>query len=264
LDELPAYRRDYLLWRLTVRGSYTVEDVERIVRNHAGQPCVERTGLSLVEVARLGDDGRYHLWHEGKLQCATLRARGMPQVGRHRMSCTWWLDGEQRRRTTVSHPPDRELHYRSVDWTVELLDEQLHPADVAPRLRCPASTQTWPRYTAATTPVARLRARLITEFGPACFTCGWVADCVDHAYDDPGSDTGCAAGYVRGWLCGSCNTRVDLCPHQVGECPYADYLADPPARHLALRYPNRGRRRQRAISEPRNPGEPRPEVGRGE
>ncbi|GAB3436363.1 endonuclease domain-containing protein [Actinophytocola sediminis] len=256
LDELPTYRRDYLLWRLTVRGPHTVEDVERFVRAQAGRPCVERTRLSLVEVARLGDDGRYHLWHEGKLQCSTTRTRGKPGVGRHRMSCTWWFDGKQQRRSTVSHPPDRELHRRTVDWTVELLDEQLCPADVAPLLRCPASTRTWPRYAGATTPVARLRARLITEFGPACFTCGWVADCVDHDHDD-------GTGYVRGWLCSTCNNRVDLCPHQVGECPYADYLAEPPARHLAMRYPNRGRR-QRILSEPRNLGELRPAECRGE
>jgi hypothetical protein len=67
--------------------------------------------------------------------------------------------------------------------------------------------------------------------GPACFTCGEVADCVDHDHE---------TGYVRGWLCVTCNTRVDQCPHVVGQCPYADYLAAPTAADLGLRYPNRG------------------------
>jgi hypothetical protein len=127
-----------------------------------------------------------------------------------------------------------------VTWTVELLNEQLSPADVAPRLRCPASPRLWPRYAGATTPIARLRAQLIAEFGPACFTCGEAADCVDHDHE---------TGYVRGWLCVTCNTRVDQCPHLAGQCPYADYLAAPPALHLALRYPNRGRPRLAEIRE---------------
>jgi hypothetical protein len=45
-------------------------------------------------------------------------------------------------------------------------------------------------------------------------------------------------GAVRGLLCRYCNTHIDSCCHPAG-CPWADYLNQPPAAALALRYPDR-------------------------
>jgi hypothetical protein len=43
-------------------------------------------------------------------------------------------------------------------------------------------------------------------------------------------------GLVRGLLCGYCNTNIDGCLH-ISRCVWADYLNNPPAASLKLRYP---------------------------
>ncbi|MEU4607471.1 endonuclease domain-containing protein [Kribbella sp. NPDC023972] len=69
---------------------------------------------------------------------------------------------------------------------------------------------------------------MVDASGPGCATCAdpWAVK-IDHDH---------LTGLVRGYLCGSCNTVVDLCRHLCG-CRFADYLANPPALPLRLVYP---------------------------
>ncbi|MET9263691.1 endonuclease domain-containing protein [Amycolatopsis sp. NPDC004079] len=104
-------------------------------------------------------------------------------------------------------------------------------ADIPCRLphRFPTVKPAW----SSATPVGKIRSRLLEAFGPMCAICVVnEAAVVDHDHE---------TGLCRGLLCYSCNKWVDLCPHPC-RCPYADYLTDPPARLLGIRYPNRGRK----------------------
>jgi hypothetical protein len=69
---------------------------------------------------------------------------------------------------------------------------------------------------------------LISEFGAVCHACRLRPGIfVDHDH---------FSGIVRGLLCVHCNTHVDECAHASG-CPWADYLNDPPAARMKIRYP---------------------------
>lgn len=149
-----------------------------------------------------------------------------------------WGDGHRYRiqAPAGARGPEHELvrgaaGERVAGWLVRLTDTVAGPGLVPVRKRCPDDTNWhshWPGYPGANTPTGRLRARLVRAFGPACSTCReqWGTH-VDHDH---------FSGRVRGLLCGGCNSYVDECPHGSG-CAYADYLNDPPAARLDLRYP---------------------------
>ncbi|WP_410646185.1 endonuclease domain-containing protein [Amycolatopsis sp. cmx-4-54] len=156
------------------------------------------------------------------------------------MTCHWWvMDGVRRFGNSI--PMDAERFEFRVAWVVELGTERMLAGSVPPHLRCPLPVSTmWPRYLGGDTPISRIRTRLIAVFGEACAICGRAAQYVDHDHD---------SGLVRGMLCEFCNVSVEWCPHLSG-CAFADYLASPPAHALAIRYPNRGRRRPAPLPTP--------------
>lgn len=104
--------------------------------------------------------------------------------------------------------------------------------------RCTPARPYWPSPVGGRGALAMVRRQLVSKLGPGCATCSnpWAMR-IDHDH---------TTGFVRGYLCAVCNDKVDGCRHLEG-CPYADYLASPPALGLGLRYPDH----QRLRSSPR-------------
>lgn len=242
LDELPESRREYLLWQHALTLDY--EGVEDLVIEAAERPCPWRQDL-LLDVnpegwasvrAVLGDDGRYHLLVNDNLECgAGSRRRSSPTEFAHKQWCHWWTDGTSYR---VQPPPSQSpptgaalsgrTAQRTARWTVTLTDTVTAPALVPRGERCPGGGMLWPPHHTTGTPMGRLRIRLVAEFGAVCQACRRMpVAAVDHDH---------RTGLVRGLLCGPCNTWIDTCPH-LSACPWADYLNDPPAGQLNVRYP---------------------------
>lgn len=101
-------------------------------------------------------------------------------------------------------------------------------AQVPLERRCTRAAGRWPAPPTARDARASVRRQLIEALGSGCATCPdpWATK-IDHDH---------FTGQVRGYLCTSCNTVVDLCPHLSG-CRFSHYLGDPPARALAITYP---------------------------
>ncbi|QOI65943.1 hypothetical protein IG195_21650 (plasmid) [Arthrobacter sp. TES] len=101
-------------------------------------------------------------------------------------------------------------------------------ANIPLELRCDRAAGRWPPQIDGKGPRAKIRRRLVEELGCGCATCPdpWATK-IDHDH---------LTGLVRGYLCGACNTVVDLCRHLSG-CRFADYLANPPAAPLGIEYP---------------------------
>lgn len=101
-------------------------------------------------------------------------------------------------------------------------------ADVPVEQRCDRAAGRWPASVTCRDARSTVRRRLVDALGPGCVTCPdpWATK-IDHDH---------FTGLVRGYLCTSCNTGLDLCPHVSG-CRFSDYLAKPPALELAVTYP---------------------------
>jgi hypothetical protein len=232
LDDLPQHRRDALLWRYAMRLDYG--EVDELVRERSLRPCIRQNG-PVVESGRLavlGDDGRYHLCIDGTPVCRPQRQRKNAKGHRHEMFFSWWTDGTIYR----IHPPqgvpsEPSRHRRvKVTWIVTLTRQALDPALIPHAERCPMwqCRQHWPPYDRPGSDLTRIRAAVIAALGPGCHACRHSPGLLlDHDHFD---------GWVRGIVCRDCNTHLDKCPHLAG-CPWADYLNNPPARALQLRYP---------------------------
>jgi hypothetical protein len=119
---------------------------------------------------------------------------------------------------------------RIVDWTVQLLDERVDPSTVPPLRRCTfvGGRSHWPPYLSGDSRMGRIRQQLIDLAGPLCHACGLgIGVIVDHDH---------FTGLIRGLLCSNCNAWIDICPH-LQDCPWTDYLNNPPAGQLRLRHP---------------------------
>lgn len=129
----------------------------------------------------------------------------------------------------------------TVEWLVTLTDVVTDPVLVPTRHRCVHHTTrtSWPGYQGPATPEGRQRAQLVAALGRMCHAC--------HVRPGASIDHDHLTGLVRGLLCRYCNTHIDGCPHASG-CAWADYLNNPPAAHLRLRYtkPERVGRSDRA------------------
>jgi Recombination endonuclease VII len=241
LDELPEHRREHLLWKHALELDYA--GVQDLVLELAQYPCLwdwANTPEGLSEaVAVFGADGRWHLRLANELICGedTRRPRGLAAgLFVHEQGCHWWTDGVRYRiqAPVVDGPDGPRLAAggtgRAVRWTFALTD-MISPAEtVPPAERCPCGgvQLVWPAYHTSATPLGRIRIQLTKEFGGGCHACRrGLAAAVDHDH---------RTGLVRGLLCRNCNSRIDSCPHLAG-CPWADYLNNPPAAALKLRYP---------------------------
>ncbi|PWV71410.1 Recombination endonuclease VII [Prauserella marina] len=162
----------------------------------------------------------------------------------HERRCSWWTDGTTYRSSapkTVSPKQRFAPLEQQVWWAVRLLNDPVDPSTVPPSRRCVfgGGRSVWPPYLSGESRMGRIRQQLVDLAGPLCHACGrTIGVVVDHDH---------FTGLVRGLLCWACNTSIDECPHLDG-CPRADYLNDPPAGHLRVRYPlaHRDREHNRA------------------
>ena len=229
LSDLPEHRRPGIARALAREPSLA----PRLLR---GTSCGSVTPIDLDRVAgaRHGSDGRYHLSSGQDPICDRGR-----KSHRHREDLHWWTDGQ---RIRLQAPPgsDRGRYEgRVIRWTVDLEGPLLDPAEIPDNLRCPLDRVYWPGYIRGTSPIALVRGRLVRELGDLCTICQQAYPVfVDHDHE---------TGYVRGYLCRWCNSKVELCAHISG-CAFGDYLDDPPARNLRIRHPHH-RKRSRATDD---------------
>lgn len=223
LSDLPRHRRRGI-------ARIFVQDPDNAVGLLDGSWCfsVARIDLDRVAGARQGSDGRYHLTPGQGPICDEGRKSRRHQQGLH-----WWTDGQLIR---IQAPPGSDgsgRHARVVTWTVELDGPLLDPAKIPDNLRCPLDRSYWPGYIGGTSPIARVRHQLVRELGALCTICRQAYPVVvDHDHE---------TGFVRGYLCRWCNSKVEFCTHVSG-CSFGDYLDDPPASGLQVRHPQHRRR----------------------
>jgi hypothetical protein len=244
LDDLLPHRQLALRWRYA--PELDRDGVDALIQRRAAEPCRFRWAGPVAagqRTAVLGDDGRFHLLVNGFPTCGgRSRADDPVNLVRHKQWCHWWSDGGQYRiqAPAAARGPAGDVVLgrngeRVAGWLVRLDDVVEVPGLVPVRQRCSddmAWRSPWPGYQGGDNALGRLRARLVRRFGPMCSTCReqWGTH-VDHDH---------FTGRVRGLLCAGCNSHVDTCTH-AARCGFGDYLNDPPAARLRLRYPRSSR-----------------------
>jgi len=248
IDDLPRPRQEWLRWRhgLDPRRpgvALSPNDCEREIAHllswRAQRRCTDGHPIldGFLLIATAGDDGRWHLRNEKSWLCNPL-LRSPDKVeptldGPHTHSDQYPTNPHVR--WSFTYTPEegnseaaRDWHesWTEYRWSVMPTGVEADPGTIKPRHRCPAYD--WPPFTASKTAVGRLRSKLIAEFGPTCQGCAArPATYVDHDH---------RTWLLRGLLCHICNTAIDDCPHLSG-CPWGEYLDNPPALRLGLRYP---------------------------
>lgn len=232
--DIPAHRQAKLRIRLLKLQDAGLlggpgDDIDQLVCASYERPCVMRQAPVEVErVAVLGDDGRYHLRLGGRLHCMGTRTGHYVHVQR----CHWWRHDAvgYRFQIPIELYDHGERGEHIVRWKVRLADTTADPADIPPHGRCPVNVRSgqWPPHSRPSTPKGRIRKALVELAGPNCHACNALpGKDIDHDH---------ATGLVRGLLCGHCNSKAESCAHIDG-CAWADYLNEPPAASLQLRYP---------------------------
>jgi len=235
--DFPEHRRAALLRRYAWQAeSEDPVELAAVVAARAAAPCrMMRSATYAAErVAVLGDDGRYHLRVDGRFICAVSwrgRRKPPPPALPHEQSCVWWTaDGVRYR---INPPPGTDPKAGrggsvTIRWAVTPTEQVTDPTAVPKRQHCPVyeAYGYWPPYQGSI--LAPIVNALTAALGSSCHACrGALGVFVDH---DPDSML------VRGLLCRHCNTWLEGCPH-VTDCSWGDYLNDPPAAALNLRYP---------------------------
>jgi len=202
VGDLPAGRRETLLWRLSALPEFrTAQPLDAF-----DDLCGLSAGPWAADRALADGCGMYHLFAGERSVCCGGISRSR------------WCEGQVR---GAGAEPVFDV------------------PNVPLEQRCDRAANRWPPpIGGAVGRRSELRQRLVEKLGTRCATCPEWGRVIDHDH---------LTGLVRGYLCGSCNTIVDLCRHVSG-CRFADYLTEPPALALAVLYPGW----QRLLAHPRH------------
>jgi hypothetical protein len=179
LADLSDSRQKRWMWGWLPRWSR--EDISEYVVTlaQAKTPCYSMWSLDSrrpaprrgIPLARLGDDGLYHLVSDAGLWCGSIRRTSAigPDM-KHVLASyervpKWWGDG------------------RRGEWPVTLTNVTRGPELVPYGLRCPLPPRfgTWAAYSGGKSPEMRIRSLLIEASGRACEICGVAPGVfVDH------------------------------------------------------------------------------------
>lgn len=221
--DLPAGRRENFVWHWCRMEGFSLSTEISSIRWRSDH-CVSWPNPYAAfpeapEHALLGNDGLYHLAIGPRLICrhhstSPAKASRHPEI----MAMAKFVDGGA----------------FGVKWKPKPATDAVPTSllEVPPAQQCLSAKAFWPGALIGSK-VSSIRRQLIEAHGgPGCATCSnpW-ATVIDHDH---------LTGKIRGYLCRDCNGAVDNCRHLEG-CPYAAYLASPPAAHLDLVHPDAGR-----------------------
>lgn len=145
LCQWPEHRREALLWHYALELDY--DGVDDLVRPGESAACDWQWNQPHDghPAAKLGDDGRYHLFRAGVLMCSEVRQPTPAQqqsmangLHPHQRRFSWWTDGNEYRIFPPRSAVDwqRRIVTGEVRWTIRLAVVEEDPAVVPPRLRC--------------------------------------------------------------------------------------------------------------------------------